>query len=411
MSESEALERPSPPGRPAARPVILQVISRLDPDDGGPAAGSVELNAELRRLGADAHLVTTTDGHGGPELPPAARARPRERGAAVWWSKPSRPAALRLSWGLVRTVWVESRRADLVVIHGQYLPANVAAYAAARLRRVPYDVFTHGTLDPRQRARSRGRKAVYNLLVGRSILRQADRILFTSTAEQEGAADLVPAPRSCIVPLGVALGEPVAVPAIERRLTGVPRERTVLFLGRLAPVKRPLQLLEAWAAARDGRARALVIAGPEYGVTRSELAARAAELGVADEVVLLGAADLGTKSWLYQRSGVFVLASEHENFAITVAEAMASGCAVVVSPQVAASELVAESGGGWVLEDYETATVGRALAAALEDPEAVRARGGRALDFARTRISWRPAAQTLLDQARRTEAAWSASRS
>jgi glycosyltransferase involved in cell wall biosynthesis len=58
---------------------------------------------------------------------------------------------------------------------------------------------------------------------------------------------------------------------------------------------------------------------------------------------------------------MFVLPSRSENFANTVLEAMAAGCAVIVTPAVGLAQAVRESGCGIVCDDTAVA-----LAAAMQ---------------------------------------------
>ena len=69
---------------------------------------------------------------------------------------------------------------------------------------------------------------------------------------------------------------------------------------------------------------------PDY---RDELVARAAALGVADRLVLVGSLKPGSAELVaeYRQADVFVLPSRHEPFGIVVLEAWAAGLPVVAS--------------------------------------------------------------------------------
>ncbi|MCK9296392.1 MAG: glycosyltransferase [Desulfobulbaceae bacterium] len=99
-------------------------------------------------------------------------------------------------------------------------------------------------------------------------------------------------------------------------------------VGRLAPVKGHDVLLRAWAASGIGKLGGhLVIAGK--GKLRDELTALARELGIANQISLLGhVADI--PKFLAALDG-FVMPSRHEGFPLAVLEALAAGLPVVAS--------------------------------------------------------------------------------
>jgi glycosyltransferase involved in cell wall biosynthesis len=82
----------------------------------------------------------------------------------------------------------------------------------------------------------------------------------------------------------------------------------------------------------------------------------------------------------YVDADVFVLPSYTENFGMTVAEAMASGCAVVISDQVNIRKEVADGGAG-VVVNLDVQRLAEALTEVLGDPVGAASMGaaGRAL--------------------------------
>lgn len=99
-------------------------------------------------------------------------------------------------------------------------------------------------------------------------------------------------------------------------------------VGRLAPVKGHDVLLKAWARSEIGkRGCRLAIAGE--GNSREKLTTMAQELGIANEISLLGhVADI--PKFLTTLDG-FVMPSRHEGFPLSILEAIASGLPVVAS--------------------------------------------------------------------------------
>ena len=107
---------------------------------------------------------------------------------------------------------------------------------------------------------------------------------------------------------------------------------------------------------------------------------------LADRVVFLGTVR-GSRTGLLQRSDVFVLPSADESFGIAVAEAMAVGCPVVVSPEVAIEDVVRTSGAGLVVE-REPPAIANAIATILSEPTRAAAMGEAGRRAVDDRFSW-----------------------
>ena len=106
---------------------------------------------------------------------------------------------------------------------------------------------------------------------------------------------------------------------------------SILCVARIDRQKNQMALVEALAR-HPGMSLRLVgpVTQPDY---RADLEARAAELGVADRVVFVGALKPGSPELLAEYAGAdaFALASRHEPFGIVVLEAWAAGLPVVAS--------------------------------------------------------------------------------
>jgi glycosyltransferase involved in cell wall biosynthesis len=90
---------------------------------------------------------------------------------------------------------------------------------------------------------------------------------------------------------------------------------------------------------------------------------------------------------MYEKAQLFLLPSYSENFGIVVAEAMAMGCPVVVTPEVGIAQLV-ESAGAGVVASNDPPKLAAAIVALLADEARRRELGGRGREFARAHLSW-----------------------
>ena len=120
---------------------------------------------------------------------------------------------------------------------------------------------------------------------------------------------------------------PVEVPpnrGREARTLGT-RPAIITTVGRLVDLKDHSTLVRAFALLRKGREATLQIVGT--GPNKERLIALAAELGVADDVHLLGWRD--DPYSVLQGSDIFALSSTTEGFGIVLIEALACGLPVV----------------------------------------------------------------------------------
>jgi len=132
---------------------------------------------------------------------------------------------------------------------------------------------------------------------------------------------------------------------------------TVVSVGNLVPLKGHDLTIEAVAAIPDGT---LLIAGG--GPLRDALIARAAALGVADRVKLLGEVPHAQLSRLYSAADVSVLMSEREGWANVLLESMACGTAVLATRVGGNAEAITAPAAGALLPERSS----RALLQALQ---------------------------------------------
>jgi glycosyltransferase involved in cell wall biosynthesis len=122
----------------------------------------------------------------------------------------------------------------------------------------------------------------------------------------------------------------------------------LLYVGRLAPNKRVPVLVEALAHLRDlsPPVHAAVVGDTDdlYAAEAALCRRRAAELGVADRLHVLGRLSDEQLRDAYRSADVFVMPSRHEGFCIPVIEALACGLPVVAARAGALPETVADAG-------------------------------------------------------------------
>jgi colanic acid/amylovoran biosynthesis glycosyltransferase len=157
------------------------------------------------------------------------------------------------------------------------------------------------------------------------------------------------------------------------------REPHVLSVGRLIDLKGHALLLEAIAMARaEGVWARLTIVGD--GSTRPALEARAAGLGLVDEVTFAGVVGQDEIAGFYADADIFCLASFAEGVPVVLMEAMAMEIAVIATRIAGIPELVEDGVSGLVVAPGRADRLAAALRTLADDPVLRRAMGkaGRA---------------------------------
>lgn len=228
-------------------------------------------------------------------------------------------------------------RWDAVCAH--WLAPSAAAVAAARIARrdtTPFLAIAHsGDVHLLDRLR-------LVAPVARMLCAAGARVSFSSGALARRMIDGAGAElgdrlgeRSLVCPMGVDVGVEVSAHAGPPR-----RSTTLLFLGRLVPIKGVDTLLEA--VARLGDRFDLIVAGD--GPERAALERRAAELGIARRTRFVGEVRSLFRDSLLAGADVLVAPSRTvggrtEGMPVAVLEAIASGTPVVVCASGGLAEL------------------------------------------------------------------------
>jgi glycosyltransferase involved in cell wall biosynthesis len=259
--------------------------------------------------------------------------------------------------------------AELLVVHSLFRAHAPWAARQALTRRRRYWSVPHGCLDPWSLGQRRLAKRAWLLVHGRAFLAGAERVVFSTARARDKARTWVRGDHAAV------LHWPVDVPTLAgrdaargrfRERLGIPADAPLLlFVGRLHPVKRPLETLARFCAA-DVRGAHLAMVCIEGPLTKADLA-RAIPPSHAGRIHLAGpfpAAELGDA---YLASDGFISLSHQENFGYAAAEAVAHGLPVILSPgHDLAHDMPRDSAGrlacGWLLPDDSAPAAEQALA-------------------------------------------------
>jgi glycosyltransferase involved in cell wall biosynthesis len=365
---SPAPRAPAPAARRGGRPLsILHLITRLE------RGGSSDCTL-LQAIGAArrGHHVTVASGPTERPAPLVETAGRESRlrlvtiaslGRAV---RPVRDGAALMAIARL----IRAGRFDVIHTHTSKAGAlgRIAAALLGRRRSVvhqPHGHLFYGYYGP----------------LGSALVRAAERLLAPLTAlhvtlsrrgaEEHLALGVGRPARFRVLRSGIVLGPlrraPARREACRRRLGFDPDDFVVGCLGRLEPVKGPVDLLAGFLSAARGRPRLrLFLAGD--GPLRESLARAAREAGLSDRVTVAGA-------WLSPAEvlpalDLFVLPSRNEGMGRALVEAMACRLPVVACAVGGIPEVLEEGRDGLLVPPADPEALALAIGRAADDAPA-----------------------------------------
>ena len=301
---------------------------------------------------------------------------------------------LFLPFGLDRYLLEHARDFDVAHLHAcRNIPG---AIAARRLRDagVPYVLAPNGTapIIERRRLAKRG----FDLLLGRSVLKHASRVLAVSEAERRQLGALGVEPDSVrLVP------NPIDLDEFERRIErgrfrrrlGLSSERIVMFLGKITPRKRVDVLLRAFARLRRPDTW-LVIAGNDMGCA-AQIQSELNLLGIQHQTVSTGLLRGTDRLEALADADVLVYPSAHEIFGLVPLEALLSGTPVIVADDSGCADVVRSVGGGLITPLGDVDALANDIARVLDNQANWRHLAADASERVRTRYGDAPVCAEL----------------
>lgn len=291
-------------------------------------------------------------------------------------------------------------RPDVLHLHFVHIPPNV--FLARRLSpRIPYCVTIHGGLSGVAQQRNRWKKRLFRLLFERAYLRRAAFLHAISEEDVEGVKRYGVNNTTILAPNGIDVDyDPVvfdksALTRLDQQLQG---RRIFLYLGRLDPQQKGLDLLlHAFAASRPDNG-VMVLVGPDWRGAMRRLEALARSLEITDLVFFTGPAFGAHKIDLLRSSDVFVHPSRWEAgvpFSVLEAAALERPCLLTVSadPQ----RTLTNAGAAVSVAPTVDALADGLRQMSTMSLDALKAMGRRARETVSTEFSWPRTAQILID--------------
>jgi len=240
------------------------------------------------------------------------------------------------------------QQADVIHVLGYWNVLSAAICFLAHHAGKPYALSAAGEFAALEAPRPDQR--VFHALLGKRMVAHASSIIAITTLERKQIVRQlgVEPERVTVISNGVE-----EAPASAEPDRVFPRGHFILFMGRLAPIKGPDLLLEAFAALkRQDPNLMLVFAGSDFGM-RAILEKRVHELGLDSRVLFTGFADEHQRWVGYRRATLLAVPSRSEAMSLVALEAGAAGTPVLLTDQCGFNDVQTFGGGRVVTADVE----------------------------------------------------------
>lgn len=348
--------------------------SPLEQTGGGDAGGMnvyvLETSRRLARRGIAVDVFTRTDEEPSiVEIDPGVRVRSIAEGC------------------IALEVMDDADSFDLVHSH-YWLSGQIGLVAAERLG-IPlvHSMHTMGRVKNLSLAAGDHAESSARISAESEIVRLSRRLVANTAQERDELVGLYGADPARVDVVHPGVDPEVFAPASQsearRRLGVPPQDRLVLFAGRLQPHKGPDIALEA--VARLGPdVRLAIVGGPSgTGTEHPEaLAELAADLGIADRVLMVPPVDQRRLADWYVAADVVCVPSHSESFGLVAVEAQSCGTPVVAAAVGGLPTAVVDGVTGTLVAGHDPADYAQALRALLGDAPLRAAMGAKAVTHA-----------------------------
>jgi glycosyltransferase involved in cell wall biosynthesis len=358
---------------------VLCVNSSIDPKSGGGTAErTVKLAKHLKRCGVEVAILTSDVGV-------TDRLRHSLHGIELHILPLfiDRYPIPRFTYRSLKKI---VQKADIIHLMNHWTFFNAAIYVLCRILHTPYVVCPAGALPIF--GRSRMLKKIYNVAVGRSIIRQASAHVGITDNEKKQFQDYGIDPETVvIIPNGVNTEEFVDNDDDAfRKKYSIGSNPFILFLGRLNRIKGPDLLLTAFAGIKPRFPEYhLVYAGPDEGML-DVLKKIVKNEDLGESVHFIGYIGGKEKSWAYHSAELLAVTSRQEAMSIVALEAGCAGTPLLLTDVCGFDQIVDINGGIVVTPDISD--IQRGLYELLSHRQRLKEMGSALNDFVLSNYTW-----------------------
>ena len=230
----------------------------------------------------------------------------------------------------------KSERRSYDIIHSNYWLSGKVGSILSRRWKIPHVVTFHTLAKTKLRARVGERESDLRISVEQEVMRESTDILVLTQAEKRDLENLygICPEKVSVISAGVDTDIFYPVPKLKARVgLGLPDKETVMYAGRVEPIKGLDILVDSFKILNETRDVHLVVVGGSLSGDREldALRQRSKQLGILEKITFTGSVNQSELGRYYSAADVFVLPSHYESFGLVALEAMACGTPVVAS--------------------------------------------------------------------------------
>lgn len=233
--------------------------------------------------------------------------------------------------------------------------------------------------------------------IEKNLALEANQIICCSQYMQDEICSLFGVHRSGvkIIPNGVEPEQFMELPE-DPQVKFDPREKALVFMGRLVPEKGVWQLLNCFQRVLENIPEARLYIGGR-GPQKRILEQRAQKLGISERVVFAGFLRDKERNYVYNQAKVAVFPSLYEPFGIVALEAMTTNTPVIVSEVGGLSEIVVHRKTGLKVPPGHESKLAEAIIEILSDDKFARQIAANAVELVKSVYNWKIIAHSTID--------------
>ena len=256
------------------------------------------------------------------------------------------------------------------LVHSHYWLSAWVGRHLQKWWRVPHMVMFHTLGAVKNAVGVGGREPELRIKTERSVVSSCQRIIAATEKEKEDLKRYydASADKVRIIPCGVNLDmfQPIGKRSAREQL-GLNGDKTVIFVGRIEPLKGIDRLMLAMTYLKDGhRPRLLIVGGGENSRNEVErLKKLAVGLQIQDRIEFMGLIKQPDLPLFYSAADVCVVPSYYESFGLVALESLACGTPVVATKVGGAENIIRHGQTGYLVADNEPSGLAEKITLAL----------------------------------------------